>query len=139
MAVKGFELTSIEARRFTKSGERHANIRIDHNSSVTLISQVSEKEANVDFRFTANYSGIGIIKIEGRLTYEGDAKGLYEQWSSSSQMPNKTANEIHTSIMNNCLPEAMLIARDIRLPPPIPLPKVNIKTSKKGGQPSGYA
>jgi hypothetical protein len=139
MSIKNFELTSIEARRFSKAGEKHANIRIDHNSSVTLIAQTGENEANVEFRFTANYSGIGVIKIEGRMVFEGDAKGLYEQWSSSNQMPNNTAMEIHSSIMNNCLPEAMLIARDIRLPPPIPLPKVNIKAQKKGGQPSGYA
>jgi hypothetical protein len=54
-------------------------------------------------------------------------------------MPNDVATEIHTTIMNNCIPEAMLLARDIRLPPPIPMPKVNIQAKKKGGEPGGYA
>jgi hypothetical protein len=141
LSIKRFELTSIEARRFTKHGEKHKNIRIDHNSSVTLVSEVNDKEANVDFRFTANYSGLGLIKIEGSLIYEGDAPTLVQQWTTKGNMPNEVANEIHTTVMNNCIPEAMLLARDIRLPPPIPMPKVNIQggQKKKGGDPKGYA
>lgn len=139
MPIKRFELTSIDARRFTKPGEKHKNIRIDHNSSVTLVSEINDKEANVDFRFTANYSGLGIIRIEGSLIYEGDASALARQWSTQNNMPNEVANEIHTTIMNNCIPEAVLLARDIRLPPPIPMPKVNIQAKKKGGEPRGYA
>ncbi len=139
MPIKKFELTSLDARRFSKSGERHLNIRIDHNSSVTLVTEINDKEANIDFRFTANYSGLGIIRIEGTLVYEGDAAALARQWIKKSNMPNEVASEIQTTIMNNCIPEAMILARDIRLPPPIPLPKVNIKAQKKGGEPGGYA
>jgi len=139
LPIKKFELTSIDARRFTKPGEKHKNIRIDHNSSVTLVTEINDKEASVDFRFTANYSGLGIIRIEGNLVYEGDAPALVSQWSTQNNMPNDVATEIHTTIMNNCIPEAMVLARDIRLPPPIPMPKVNIQAPKKGGEPGGYA
>jgi hypothetical protein len=137
--IKKFELTSIEARRFSKSGETHKNIRIDHNSSVTYVNEINEGEAHIDFRFTANYSGLGLIKIEGSMVYEGDAKGLANQWKAKNNLPNEIASEIHSTVMTNCIPEAMLLARDIRLPPPIPLPKVNIKAQKKGGEPGGYA
>ena len=41
-------------------------------------------------------------------------------------MPNEVANEIHTTIMSVCIPEAVVIARDLRLPPPIPLPQVSV-------------
>lgn len=140
MPIKMFELTSIDARRFTKHGEKHKNIRIDHNSSVTLVTELNDKEAKVDFRFTANYAGLGMIRIEGSLIYEGDALSLTKQWSTNNNMPDNVAGEIHTTIMNNCIPEAMLLARDIRLPPPIPMPKVNIRGKKKGsGEPGGYA
>jgi hypothetical protein len=139
LSIKRFELTSLDARRFSKHEEKPKNIRIDHNSSVTLVTEKNDKEANVDFRFTANYSGLGIIRIEGSLIFEGDAPALVNQWSTKNNMPNDVATEIHTTIMNNCIPEAMLLARDIRLPPPIPMPKVNIQTKKKGGEPGGYA
>jgi hypothetical protein len=126
MPIKYFEMSSIDARRFTKPGEKPKNVRVDHNSSVTLITEVNDKEANVDYRFTANYQGMGVIKIEGRIIYEGDASAVAHQWSTENKMPDAVANEIHGVIMNNCLPEAVMIARDIRLPPPIPMPQVKV-------------
>jgi len=134
MPVKHFELSSIDAKRFSKSGEKIRNVRIDHNSTVTLITELNNKQANIDFRFTANYSGLGFIKIEGRIIYEGDAAALAKEWATSGKMPNEVANEIHMVIMNNCIPEAVLLAKDIRLPPPIPMPKINIQAGK--GKPS---
>ena len=140
MPIKRFELTSIDARRFSKHDEKPKNIRIDHNSKVTMIRNIRDKEAIIDFRFTANYSGMGFIKIEGSILFEGNAPSLVEQWGKQENMPTEIATEIHTAIMNNCIPEAMMLARDIRLPPPLPMPKVNIQAQKKkSSEPGGYA
>jgi hypothetical protein len=128
MPVRSLELTSIDAKRFTKSGERVRNVRVDHNSTVTQVHPVDEKVALVEFRFTANYTGIGVIKIEGTLKFEGQAKAMANMWSKSGKMPDQAASEIHTAIMNSCIQEAVVIARDLRLPPPIPLPVVNVKS-----------
>jgi len=130
--IKNFELNSIDAERFSRIGERHSNIRIDHNSSVTKIVELNPEEAEVDFRFTASYGGLGNIRIEGRLLFQGDAKDLFEKWSKTGNMPESAAGEIHTTVIQNCIPEAVMLARDLRLPPPIPIPKVNVqKTDKK--------
>jgi len=134
MPVKHFELSAIDGKRFAKRGEKVGHVRIDHNSTVTLISELNEREANIDFRFTANYGGLGFIKIEGRMVYEGDAPQLAKGWASTGKMPNEVANEVHMTIMSNCIPEAVLVAKEIRLPPPIPLPKVDLKAVK--GKPS---
>ncbi len=144
MPIQKFELTSIEGKRFTALTEKHRNIRIDHNSSVTLVTQTSDDEVSVDFRFTANYTGIGLIKIEGKFVFQGgEAQEFVKTWNDSGQMPPVIASEVHTAIMSNCIPEAMFIARDIRLPPPVPLPKINVGQQKKEGEsdgkPSGYA
>lgn len=130
MPVKHFELLAIEGKRFYKMGEKPTNVRIDHNSSVTLVMEQSKREAALDFRFTANYQGLGIISIEGRIVYEGDAKEIVNQWKTHRKMPDKVATEIHQAIMSNCIPEAVVIARDIRLPPPVPLPPIRF-----GGKP----
>ena len=53
-------------------------------------------------------------------------KGLVKGWSAGGQMPPDVAQEIHTVIMTNCIPEAVLLARELRLPPPIPIPQVNV-------------
>jgi hypothetical protein len=137
MPVKSVDLTSIEARRFSSRNEKIRNVRIDNNSTVTLITELNDSEANIDFRYTANYGGIGLIKIEGTILFEGDAPALAKQWGSQSNMPDETASEIHTAIMRICVPEAMLISRDLKLPPPFPLPQVNIQKKNKRQASSG--
>ncbi|RLF49294.1 MAG: hypothetical protein DRN20_02540 [Thermoplasmata archaeon] len=129
--IKWFEFTSIEAERFAKHGEVIKNVRIDHNSTITSISKVNESDVEVHYRFTINYGGFGIIKIEGMIVYQGDADNVYQTWRKSGQLPDDVATEIHTTIINNCIPEAMMLSRDLRLPPPLPLPKVEFKRGKK--------
>ncbi len=139
MAIKSFELKAIDAERYSEPGENRENIRIDHNSSVTKIKKKDNKTNIVDFRFTANYSGIGVIKIEGTLTFSGKYPNLAKRWSKKNEMPNEVAQEIHTAVINNCIPQAVVIAKDLNLPPPIPLPQVDMAdnkentTSSKGG------
>jgi len=135
MAIKAFELTAIDAKRFTRRDERPQNLRIDHNSTVTLIAAAGEDTANVDFRFTANFVGVGVIKIEGRLVWEGQAEALAQQWQRSNNMPPEVAGQIHAAVLSNCLPSAVLIARDIGLPPPLPpIPQL---TPGAAGRPGG--
>lgn len=135
MPVRSFDLSSVDARRFMKVAERYQNLRVDHNSTVTLITESSDRQASVNFRFTANYRAaeavIGLIQIEGTLVWEGDAKTLVREWSGSGQMTPEIANEIHTVIMSNCIPEAVFLARELRLPPPIPIPQVNVQGAAK--------
>ena len=131
MTVRTFDLSSVDGRRFVKPSDRWVNLRVDHNSTVTLISELGDRQASVDFRFTANYHAseavVGLIQIEGNLVWEGDAKVLAKGWAATGQMPPDVAQEIHTVIMTNCIPEAVLLARELRLPPPIPIPQVNIQ------------
>jgi hypothetical protein len=131
MPVKDIEINLIDARRVAKRGEKLANIRIDNNSTVTMISPIAGGEAAVEFRYTANYGGIGSIRIEGALTYTGKVEELMTQWASTNNMPDDIASEIHTAVMSACVPEAVTISRDIKLPPPIPLPQINIKKPDK--------
>lgn len=133
MNIIGYEASAIEAKRFTQQGEHLANIRIDHNSTVTRITKTSEQTASAEFRFTANYSGMGYIKIEGSLALKGEVDALVEAWNSTGSMPDQVANLVHNAIVSNCIPTALLIARDIRLPPPFPMPRINVQ--KKGDSP----
>ncbi len=143
MTVRSFDFTNLDARRLTKIGAGWANIRVDHNSTVTLITETGTNSAQVDFRFTASYRAetavIGVITIEGQIAWEGDAKALVKGWSAGGNMPQEAAQEIHTVIMSNCLPETVILARELRLPPPIPIPQVQVPgpvpPPKKGRSP----
>ncbi len=131
--MRDVELTSLEAKKFTRRGERAQIDRLDQNSSVSMILPVDEKTADVEFRFTVTYGAVASIRIEGRVLYEGDAKKLAETWKEKRNMPNEIASEIHTAVMGACIPEAVLIARDLRLPPPVPIPQVKFEKKGKDG------
>ena len=76
-----------------------------------------------------------MIKLEGSLLYENnDAKKISEEWNKTRKMPNQVASHIHTAVMHTCVPEAVGIAKNLGLPPPIPLPQVRLGDSSKKAQ-----
>ena len=130
--MKYVEFSAIDGRRLLPASQVFPNMQIVTNSTVTLISETSEKEATVSFRFDTNFRGmekiVAVIQIEGHLTYEGKSpsRELAKQWTTTNQMPPDIASEIHSAIMMACIPEAILVAKELRLPPPIPMPGVQI-------------
>src|SRR2546421_2960084 len=112
MPVKTFEFSSVDGRRFVKPTDRWLNLRVDHNSTVTLISELGDRQASVDFRFTSNYhaseAALRRIQIEGNLLWEGAAQALVKGRAAGGQMPPEGAQEIHPVITANCIPEAVI-------------------------------
>jgi len=134
MPLSNIELTSVEGKRFVRRDEPIHKLDINSNSSVTRVQQIAEDQAEVEFRYTVNYIGVGFIKIEGRLLFKGDAAALVTDWSSKRNMPDTVAQELHTAIMGTCIPESVIIARDLNLMVPIPLPKIDLKKAKEAGK-----
>jgi len=135
MKIKNIQLKSIEARRYISLDERPKEVRIDHNSTVTHFSEVKDKEVTIDFQYTASYGPVGMIKLEGSIFCEDDdAKKIAKEWNETRKMPNQVASHIHTAIMHACVPEAVTVAKDLGLPPPIPLPQVRLGATPKTGQ-----
>jgi len=134
MKIRNMQLKSIEARRYTDRNERPQKVRIDHNSTFTRISYIKDDTAGVDFQYTASYGPVGLVKLEGSLIFEyKDAKKISEGWNETRKMPNELASGLHTAVMHACVPEAVGIAKDLGLPPPIPLPQVKLGDSPKKG------
>lgn len=114
---------------------RPKQVRINHNSTITQIHDIKIKQATIDFQYTASYGAVGMIKMEGSLIYEGeDAGKITNEWKDTRKMPNQLASRLHTAVMHACVPEAVGIAKDLGLPPPIPLPQVKLGASSKTGQ-----
>jgi hypothetical protein len=125
---------TIEARRFSKSAEVHKNIQIQVNHEISQVIERSDKETELQFRFAINYMGMGAIasiKLEGFVQFEGKP-GIAAMWSKDKKLPDDVANEVLNLIMRNCLMQGVVLARDMRLPPPIQLPQVKI--GQKPGQ-----
>ncbi len=135
MKIRNIQLKSIEARRYINRNERPKQIRIDHNSTITQIYDIKENQATIDFQYTASFGPVGMIKLEGSLMYEAnDARKIANSWKNTRKMPDQTASQIHTAVMHACVPEAVSIAKDLGLPPPIPLPQVRLGTKPGKGQ-----
>lgn len=135
MKIRNIQLKSIEARRYINRDERPKQIRIDHNSTITQIYNIKGEHATIDFQYTASYGPVGMIKLEGSLIYKAeDAKKIADDWKKTHKMPNQIASQIHTAVMHACVPEAVGIAKDLSLPPPIPLPQVKLGGDPKKGQ-----
>jgi len=134
MHVQAVHVTPIEARRFSNADEQPDQVRIDHNSTVTRVQQTDDETATIEFRYTASYGSIGVIKLEGQANFVGDAGRLEATWSAES-----VAREVPTAEMQSCVPQAVQLSRDLELPPPIPLPRIPFEgdggqTSEQGGR-----
>ncbi len=140
IAIKGWELNSIEAKRFSRVGEKLMNVRIDHNNVVTSVMPLNQTDVSIEFRFTANYSGIGFVRMDGKLVVADDSRSpesIAKEWGSTNNMPPELANIVHNAVISNCVITATIITRDIQLPPPVPLPQVDMSQHKKGESPKG--
>lgn len=134
MPVKNFEFMTIDARRFARSTEVQKNIQIQVNHEISQVIERAEKETEFNFRFAINYTGMGAIasiKFEGYVLFEGQA-GIAQKWVKDKKLPDDVANEVLNLIMRNCLMQGVVLARDMRLPPPIQMPQV--KVGQKPGQ-----
>jgi len=135
MKIRGIQLKSIEARRYMKPNERPKQVRIDHNSSITQINEIKADQASIDFQYTASYGPVGMIKLEGSLIFEeSNVKKVVNEWRKTHKMPDQIASQVHTAIMHASVPEAVGIAKDLGLPPPIPLPQVRLGAKPSKGQ-----
>ena len=129
--IKTFRIDGIEAKRFIEPQNAPREIRIDNNSTIISINRLDENTAKMDFKFTVTYSGIGVITIDGIVIYEGNAGEIIKEWKKKHRMPDEVAKEVHGTIINNCIIEAVILAKEVRLPPPIPPPAQFLQGKKK--------
>lgn len=127
MQIRSFEITAIEAKRFSKSGERMANIKVENNSTITQMARGEGGLSYIDFRFTANYTGLGYIKIEGQITVSEMEEKVLDEWRGTNKLPVDDANTIHNAVVSNCMVTALIVAREIKLPAPLPIPRINVQ------------
>ena len=140
MTIVGFDFTKIDA-------EKKAPVKgkISINNNVT-IKNVEEHDLNLGkekrnalkfvFEFTAKYDpGIGDIKLGGNVIYMADSKKITEildGWKKDKKLPKDISTGVLNNVLTRCNIQALILSRDINLPPPIPLPKV------QAGEDKGY-
>jgi len=122
--IRDIEFTSMEGKRFAPIDFRPQEVRIDQNLSIVDIRKEGEN-FRVFFKFITTFSGMGSINIEGNLLYNGI--DLEPSWKKDKSITESAAQEIQGSIFAASTVETILLARDLRLPPPLPMPTIQKK------------
>ena len=140
MQVTAIQLKTLEARRFQDTMP-NTQIRIDHNSTISLVVKEAADRMRVEFGYTTSYGPLGVIKVEGNLTLNDPGAGAAaDGWATSRNLPPDMAQAVHSAIMGMAVPEAVGLAKELRLPPPIPLPQIQFQgqpAPKKAADPYG--
>ncbi|MEM0128130.1 MAG: hypothetical protein QXO03_03475 [Thermoplasmatales archaeon] len=123
--IRDLEITSIEGKRLLPIESKPQEIRIDQNLAIVDV-RLENEYLRVLYKFTSSFSSLGMISIEGSLLYSGDL-GIEQKWRKDRTLPDPVASEIQTAIFSTCITETILVARDLRLPPPIPVPTIKKK------------
>jgi hypothetical protein len=83
------------------------------------------------FEFAANYEPkLAKIMIIGYLTFiekPEQVKSISESWKKDKKIPKDIMSTVLNVVLSRCNIEAILFAREVNLPPPIPLPKIQVK------------
>ena len=140
MAVSGFRITGIEARRHRRSG-RPQQVRIDHNTTVLSIRAAGKERATVEYRYTVTYGGLGMVQLDGEITYAsgdgGTAREVQKLWEREHKMPDGAAEEVHNAVLSQGSFEVFVLARKLGLPPPVKVEVPQVKFQKGKGKTSG--
>lgn len=136
MTIVGFNFTRmlIEKNEVIK-GKIHINNNITiKNVEETDLSQGKNKQKGIKFTylFTSKYEPkIGFIEIAGEVYYMVDdkkRKEILSSWKKDNKLPKETMTSILNTVLAKCNIQAIILSKDLNLPPPIPLPKVESKT-----------
>ena len=111
--------------------------KVDINNNVSIkdvdeseISFGAQKQKAISFifEFTSKYEPeIGDLLFIGDVLYLGDAKtqdAILKGWKKNKNIPKEVMAEVIDTVLLKCNIEALIVSRDLGLPPPVPLPKV---------------
>ena len=135
MGVVGIQFTKINIE---KHGPVKGKVTVNNNVTLTDVVKsdlnlgaAKQIAAKFHFEFTANYEPkIANMTMNGSLTFydKPDAiKEIVDGWKKDKIVPKPVMSSVLNTILTRCNVQAMLFAREVNLPPPIPLPKVQVK------------
>lgn len=138
MTVLNFNFTKIDVE---KKGKLSKEVKI--NSKMGLVDVISSNVASgskqkafvIKFKYDVDYEPkVGHVGLEGELIYLADEKlsaEIEKMWSGKKALPKEVMLIVLNRILHNCNVEALILSREVALPPPIQLPKVQIEAKQK--------
>lgn len=83
------------------------------------------------FEYVAEYEPkIAKITLNGTTTWldqEAKIDEIAKGWKKDKKIPKDVMTPLLNNILNRCNIEALILAREVNLPPPIQLPRITVK------------
>lgn len=139
MTVIGFNYTKLNVeRRSAKPGK----VTVANNISLSKVEEQklavgagSSKTLSISFLYELKYTPeIAYIVIEGTMLLLLDEKVIAEnlkQWKEKKSLETKTFEQVMGTIFSRCQVQSIVMARDLNLPSPVPLPKIKMNVPAK--------
>ncbi len=134
MTIVWFNFTKLEAEK--KEGVK-GKINISNNVSINKVEEKSlsitdekQKVLAFTFEFTSKYDpDLGSIKITGdvlNMDSPAKVKEILDGWKKDKRLPKEIMTDVLNTVLTKCNIQALILSDQINLPPPIPLPKVQV-------------
>ena len=132
--IIGFGFTKLSAE---KNAQAKGNIDINNNVSIKDVQEdnfsMGKEKQNVlkfTFDFTSKYEpNVGSVVLEGELLYVEEpkkAKEILNGWKKDKKLDKELMATLLNTLLVKCNVQALILSQQINLPPPIPLPKVQM-------------
>jgi hypothetical protein len=138
MAIVGFSFTKVFAE---KKNAVRGRVNINNNvvilgvEDANLTMAQGKKGVRIRFLTEAKYEpNVGHITFEGEVILLEDAKAAEDiilHWSKDRSLPTALVPVVLNHVLDHSNVEALILARDMNLPAPIPLPKANLQQAPK--------
>lgn len=134
MPIVGFEFTHINVE---KKDTAKGKINISNNVGITDIKKGdltvgNTKQPGLKFLFSykSKYEPeFASIELQGHvhyLTNEKDAKEILDAWTKDKRVAKNVAEQIVNAILTKSNVQSIILSNTVNLPPPVPMPKVNV-------------
>ena len=127
---------NISAENFWETEKPIPPVRIATNLNVVGINKKGDDLLEVPFVFTINYNpGVAQISLKGKSHIKGSKDELKQIIRAHKEKKPPPAIVLQ-SISNVVFLETIIICRSLKIPPPIPLPKISPNQKKKRPEPT---
>lgn len=138
MTIIGFNFSKLLAqqKKAAKGSLKiGTNVKLDAVEKTNLAFDKDKAALKATFTYKVTYDpDIGTIEFQGDILFLEAAKiieTLLQEWNKKKELPKKFSTALINAIMQKCIIQALIMSKDIGLPPPMPLPKIKAQTKVK--------
>ncbi len=140
MPIVGFNFNKVHVEKKEKADNQPTNIQIKND---VLITNVQEEKLptgkaksdglKFDFKFSLKYEPeVGEVELIGFIYYLDEPeviKDIFKSWKKDKKIPQNITSALVNAVLVKGTIKALSLSQEVNLPPHLPLPTVNPKSS----------